>query len=292
MDIMIHITADRPTSTFQPEPQVKNKKNSLSKVYIGNLRQDMTEEEIRILLRKYGEVMKCELHLEKACAIVEMDCTANAKKAKRELHGRWYKDRQLEIHLDVQAIRFEKLSSWIPNEPLEKAFGISTGKIERTIVFLDAKNSSIGEGIINFQTEKNAQLVLKCSRKCHILMNDLQPVNVESVEQNNVNDLLTIRNKNLPRNAPKFCTVRKIRSYSCVRLHIKCKYNKQWKMLYEEYERKREELERELMMEKEKLEVQLEYELEKIFLSKQKYAIAFHKQMIMKELQNKERRLF
>lgn len=57
----------------------------------------------------------------------------------------------------------------------------------------------------------------------------------------------------------EFCTAKKISI-----LHIKCKYSKQWKRLYE---RKRE-FEREFMTEKEKLEAQLEYELEKIFLRK------------------------
>lgn len=61
-------------SMFQPEPQVTGKKNFSGKVYlcIGNLSQNAIEEEIRIILEQYGEVTKCELHLEKAYAIVEM----------------------------------------------------------------------------------------------------------------------------------------------------------------------------------------------------------------------------
>lgn len=104
----------------------------------------------------------------------------------------------------------------------------------------------------------------------HIRFSDPRPKKVESVEQNNANDMFG--NKNLPRKTPKFCTAYKkpVQPFlahftqSC----IICKYSKKWDSLEEKYERKNEELERELTMEKEKLEDQLERELEKILLSK------------------------
>lgn len=52
----------------KPQVTEKPKKNVLDKVClcIGNLSQDATEKEIRILLEKYGEVIKCKLRLGKA----------------------------------------------------------------------------------------------------------------------------------------------------------------------------------------------------------------------------------
>lgn len=73
-----------------------------------------------------------------------------------------HEDRQLEIHLSIQAIRIEKRSSWILNELLKKTFG--------AWYFVDNKNQTIGEGIIGFPTKADAQLVLKSSQKCYILV--------------------------------------------------------------------------------------------------------------------------
>ncbi|XP_029177677.1 non-POU domain-containing octamer-binding protein-like [Nylanderia fulva] len=278
-----------------PKSQVigKHKKIFFDKVClsIGNWSQKMTEEEIRMLLEKYGEVIKCELRLERKEVYVEMNSATDVIAIKRDLHGTLYKDRELEILiLDAHALKIEKLSSWIPNDLLEKAFGASTGNTKCSITFINNKCQAIAKAIIKFQTKMDFQRIVKLAQQCYISISDSPSENEESVEQNNANDVF--RNKNLPCMTPKFCTVNKkpVKS-NLAELRIMRKYNQVWNELHQNYEKNKEVLEQNLMTNKMIFEDQLRNELNDTFFRKQKCMVALHNHVIRKmisKIQNKE----
>lgn len=253
-------------------------KNVFDKVcfYIENLTENTTEEEIRILLKKYGEVMKCDLSFGKA--YVEMNSATNVRQIKLDMHGMsYYENRPLLIHVDTHSLRLAKLSSWIPHDLLEKAFGASRSNVY-SMIFTDPKEENIAEGIVKFQTQTDSQMVLKRSQQCYISISDSPPTN----EQNNAN--YVFKYENLPRKTPKFCTVIKKRLKSnSSESRITRKYNKLWEEMCKEYEKRKKKLDQTLMLGRMMVEAERKYEFENMFLNKKK-RIAFYEKVIMKVL--------
>ena len=97
-----------------------------NRLYIGNLTNDVTEEELRALFKPFGEIGEAFINTEKNFAFIKVDYHANAEKAKRELDGHMRKNRPLRVRFAPNAttIRVKNLTSHVTNELLHKSFEI------------------------------------------------------------------------------------------------------------------------------------------------------------------------
>jgi len=80
------------------------------KVFIGNLDFDVTENEIKNLLSKYGTVVSIKMHQKKGYAFVEMSDAQDATKTVQKINGTKYKDREIRASLELKAGKAKSLS--------------------------------------------------------------------------------------------------------------------------------------------------------------------------------------
>merc|ERR550519_2710309 len=77
-----------PTHELPPIDASERRFSGRSRLYIGNITPDMTEEKLKDLVGKSGEVGEMFFNQEKHFAFLRMDFRENAEKAKRELDGK------------------------------------------------------------------------------------------------------------------------------------------------------------------------------------------------------------
>ncbi|XP_076751916.1 hrp65 protein isoform X4 [Xylocopa sonorina] len=248
-----------PTHDLPPQETTEKKFSGRNRLYIGNLTNDVTEEEIQQMFQQYGEISELFVNKEKNFAFLRMDYRVNAEKAKHELDGTMRKGRALKVRFapHPSTIKVKNLTPWISNELLEKAFSVF-GEIERAIVIVDDRGKSTGEGIVEFCRKPSAQHALrKCTEGCYFLTASLRPVVVEPFEQ--MDDVDGYPDKNLPRKNPEFLKARDIGPRFAQVGSFEHEYGTRWKQLHELYKQKEEALKREMAMEEEKLEAQMEF---------------------------------
>ena len=68
-----------------------------SKLYVGNLNYSVTNEQLKELFTKYGEVVKADIISGKGFGFVEMATSEAAEKAKTELNNAEFEGRALRI---------------------------------------------------------------------------------------------------------------------------------------------------------------------------------------------------
>lgn len=68
-----------------------------SRLYVGNLNYSVTEEQLKELFAKYGEVVKADIIQGKGFGFVEMANAEAAEKAKTELNNKDFEGRALRI---------------------------------------------------------------------------------------------------------------------------------------------------------------------------------------------------
>lgn len=97
-----------------------------NRLYIGNLTNDINEEELKELFKPYGEIAEAFLNAEKNFAFLKVDFRANAERAKRELDGSLRKNRALRVRFAPNAttVKVLNLTQHVSNELLLKAFEI------------------------------------------------------------------------------------------------------------------------------------------------------------------------
>ncbi|XP_043587160.1 hrp65 protein-like isoform X1 [Bombus pyrosoma] len=252
-----------PTHDLPPPETTEKKFSGRNRLYIGNLSNDVTEEEIQQIFQQYGEISELFVNKEKNFAFLRMDYRVNAEKAKHELDGKNVftnsKGRALKVRFAPHSstVKVKNLTPWITNELLERAFSVF-GEIERAIVIADDKGKSTGEGIVEFCRKPSAQLALrKCTEGCYFLTASLRPVVVKPFEL--LDDIDGYSDKNLPRKNQEFFTARDIGPRFAKIGSFEYEYGTRWKQLHELYEQKEEALKREMAMEEEKLEAQMEF---------------------------------
>ncbi|KAM3964165.1 PTB-associated splicing factor isoform 2-T2 [Aphomia sociella] len=239
--------------------QSEVKFNGRSRLYIGNLTSDATEEEILNLFNPYGETAELFINKEKNFGFIKMDYRVNAERAKRELDGKMRNGRTLRVRFAPHncAIRVKNLPPFVSNELLYRAFEIF-GKIERAYVRVDERGKALGEGVVEFARKPSALAAIRnCTEKCFFLTSSLRPVIVESFEEPDEFD--GYPEKNLPKKHPEFLKSREIGPRFSEAGSFEHEYGTRWKQLHELHRQKEEALKKELSAEEEKLEAQMEY---------------------------------
>lgn len=103
-----------------------------NRLYVGNLSNDITEENLKQLFKPYGKIDDIFLNTDKTFCFVKVDYRANAEKAKLELDGSMHMNRTIRVRFAPNAttIKVKNLSSHISNELLYRSFEVF-GKVRR-----------------------------------------------------------------------------------------------------------------------------------------------------------------
>ena len=170
-----------PTTDLTPMDVTGVKFSGRSRLYIGNLSNDVTEDTLKEMMTPFGEVGEIFLNREKKFAFLRMGTRYEAEKAKRELDGQVKNGQPIKVRFAPHqaALKVQNLSPWVSNELLHKAFSIY-GDIERAMVFVDDRGRSKGEGIVEFVRKPSAlEAVKRCSDGCFFLTSSIRPVIAE-----------------------------------------------------------------------------------------------------------------
>lgn len=138
-----------PMYDLPPLEITERKFSTKSRLYVGNIPKDFTEQELTELCQKYGEVGDIFMNKEKNFAFIKLDYHCNAEKAKRELDGFLLNGRNLKIRYapNASTVKVKNLTPYVTNELLHAAFSIF-GEIERSVIIVDDRGKSTGEGTI------------------------------------------------------------------------------------------------------------------------------------------------
>ena len=152
-----------------------------SRLYIGNLSNDVTEESLKEMLAPFGEVGEIFYNREKKFAFLRMGTKYEAEKAKRELDGQVKSGQSIKVRFAPHqaAIKVLNLGPWVSNELLHRAFSIY-GDIERALVYVDDRGRTKGEGIVEFVRKPAAvEAIKRCTEGCYFLTASIRPVIAE-----------------------------------------------------------------------------------------------------------------
>jgi len=160
-----------------------------ARLFVGNLSSDVTEEDLRREFGRYGEISECMLQQPKEdagsrahFAFIKFDYRANAERAKRELHGKSLKSREIDIRWahSNSTLWVGDLSPAVTNELLREAFA-QWGEVERAVVVTDVlSRKSKGYGFVEFASRRIALDVLRSVQDhLFLLTGSPRPVRVE-----------------------------------------------------------------------------------------------------------------
>ncbi|XP_053214759.1 paraspeckle component 1-like isoform X1 [Panonychus citri] len=249
--------------TYEIDVQKKSKEpkkfTGRCRVFVANLPGNITEETLKKLFEKYGQVAEVFLGKGNSFAFVKMDTRANAEAARDALDLKDYEGRQLRVRLAAHAaaVRVKNLSPMVTNELLEFAFSYF-GEVERAVVISDDRGRSTGDGIVEFARKSSAQNALKkCSQECFLLTAIPTPVDVEPFDQKDEEDGFQERHVN--RNAPDFQTEREVGPRFAQPGTFEYEFAMRWKHLFDIEKQKRERLEAEIREDRQLLQEQMEY---------------------------------
>lgn len=160
-----------PSHEIPPIDQQEVKFSGRNRLYVGNLTNDITEDELKEMFKPYGEVAELFVNKEKNFAFLKMDFHANAERAKRELDGTTRKNRQVRIRFAPNAtcIKVKNLTPYVSNELLYRSFEVF-GPVERAAIIVDDRGKPNGEGIVEFARKNSATSAIKyCNERCFFL---------------------------------------------------------------------------------------------------------------------------
>ncbi|XP_023935383.2 hrp65 protein [Bicyclus anynana] len=248
-----------PLIDLPPIEQTEAKFNGRSRLYIGNLSNDVTEEDIMTMFSQFGEPAELFINKEKNFGFIKMDYRVNAEKARRELDGKMRNGRTLRVRFAPHnsTVRVKNLPPFVSNELLYRSFEIF-GKIERAYVKIDERGKTVGEGIVEFARKPSALAAIRnCTERCFFLTSSLRPVIVENYEEPDEAD--GYPEKNLPKKHPEYMRAREMGPRFSEPGSFEHEYGTRWKQLHELHRQKEDALKKELAAEEEKLEAQMEY---------------------------------
>lgn len=229
------------------------------RLFVGNLPHNTSEEKLKTLFDRFGEVGEVYLGPKSAFAFVKMDTRQNAEAARDALDCSTYEGRSLRVRLAAHAaaIRIKHLSPQVTNELLAYAFRYF-GEIERAVVVVDDKGKSIGEGVVEYSRKQSALYAMKrCQQECFMLTASPKPVLVEPFDQHDEDEGLP--EKSINRNSIEYKEQRDVGPRFAEQGTFEHTFALRWKDLYEVERQKRERLEQEIQEARKTLQDQIHY---------------------------------
>ncbi|CAF0723713.1 unnamed protein product [Rotaria sp. Silwood1] len=174
------------TSTSQ-----KTSQGGRSRLFIGNIPSDLTQEEFQTLFNKYGELIEYYVNPSRGFGFVKLSSRQLAEQAKTDLDGHILRGKPLRIRFASQGaiVKVKNLSMNVSNELLKEAFEQYFGGVERAVIIVDDRGKSTGEGIVEFEKKPSAQKCLnECTEKCFFITRDSKPIIVEPWDMKDEDD--------------------------------------------------------------------------------------------------------
>ncbi|CAI4230776.1 unnamed protein product [Auanema sp. JU1783] len=234
----------------------KKKFTGRCRLFVGNLPNEVSEDELKKLFSPHGDISECYLS-GKGFAFLRLDTRANAESAKEAIDGKNLHGRPIRVRFAVHgaALRIKELSSTVSNEMLYHAFA-RFGDVERAIHIVDEKGRPTGEGIVEFERKGPCQEALQSIReKVFILTANSKPISAEVLEQKDEDDGLAERM--IPR-TPQLNKERELGPRFPGPNSFEYIYGMKWKDLYEMEKQRRAQFEKELVESRRRLEADME----------------------------------
>ncbi|RVE66736.1 hypothetical protein OJAV_G00110590 [Oryzias javanicus] len=202
------------------------------RLFVGNLPNDITEEDFKKMFAKYGEPSEVFINKAKGFGFIRLESRALAEIAKAEL--------------DDTPMR---------NRPLREAFS-QFGMVERAIVIVDDRGRSTCKGIVEFSSRAAARKALdRCNEGVFLLTSSPRPVVVEPLEQYDTEDGLP---EKLAQKNPKYQAAREEPPRFARPGTFEFEYAKRWKSLDEMEKQQRQQVEKNMREAREKLESEMD----------------------------------
>ncbi|KPP61527.1 splicing factor, proline- and glutamine-rich-like [Scleropages formosus] len=227
------------------------------RLFIGNLPNDITEEEFMKLFSKYGEPSEIFINKNKGFGFIRLESRALAEIAKAELDDVPMKGRQLRVRFATHsaALSVRNLSPYVSNELLEEAFS-QFGQVERAVVIVDDRGRSLGKGIVEFASKPAARKAMeRCNEGVFLLTSSPRPVVVEPLEQFDDEDGLP---EKLAQKNPMYQKEREQPPRFARPGTFEFEYSQRWKSLDEMEKQQRQQVEKNIREAREKLESEME----------------------------------
>ncbi|KAF6733338.1 Paraspeckle component 1 [Oryzias melastigma] len=228
-----------------------------SRLFVGSLPQDISEEEFKNMFAKYGNIGEVFINRERGFGFIRLETRTLAEIAKAELDGTVLSNRQVKIRFATHgaALTVRNLLPTVTNELLEQAFS-QFGPVERAIVVTDDRGRPTGKGIVEFGNKVAARKALeRCSEGALLLTTTPCPVIVEPLEHLDDEDGLP---EKLLQKTPKYHKERGQPPRFAQPGTFEFEYSSRWKALDEMEKQQREQVDRNIKEAKEKLEAELE----------------------------------
>uniref|UniRef100_A0A3B4BJ92 RRM domain-containing protein n=1 Tax=Periophthalmus magnuspinnatus TaxID=409849 RepID=A0A3B4BJ92_9GOBI len=261
--------APKPQQALKPAPQQMEFKLSMllkpgeksytqrCRLFVGNLPNDITEDEFKKMFSKYGEPSEVFINKGKGFGFIRLESRALAEIAKAELDDTPVKGRPLRVRFATHsaALSVKNLSPFVSNELLEEAFS-QFGMVERAIVVVDDRGRSTGKGIVEFASKPAARKALdRCNEGVFLLTSSPRPVIVEPLEQVDDEDGLP---EKLAQKNPRYQGERDQPPRFAHPGSFEYEYSKRWKSLDEMEKQQRQQVEKNMREAREKLESEME----------------------------------
>lgn len=256
----------------------KKKFTGRCRLFVGNLPNEVKEDELKELFKPHGDIAECYLS-GKGFAFLRMDTRAHAESAKESIDGVILKGRQVRVRFAVHgaALRVKELSPTVSNEMLYHAFS-HFGEVERAVHIVDEKGRPTGEGIVEFERKPSAnEAISAIKEKVFLLTACPKPLIVELLEPRDEDDGLAERM--IPR-TPQLQKERELGPRFPALNSFEFVYGMKWKELYEGERSRRAQLEEDLKESRRRLEADME-------LAYQDYQA----QMLREDLQRRQQEL-
>ncbi|XP_029975825.1 splicing factor, proline- and glutamine-rich isoform X1 [Salarias fasciatus] len=227
------------------------------RLFVGNLPNDLSEEDFRKLFAKYGEPSEVFINKSKGFGFIRLESRALAEIAKAELDDTPMKGRPLRVRFATHsaALSVKNLSPFVSNELLEEAFS-QFGMVERAIVIVDDRGRSTGRGIVEFASRPAARKALeRCNEGVFLLTTSPRPVIVEPLEQFDSEDGLP---EKLAQKNPRYQAERDEPPRFARPGTFEFEYSKRWKSLDEMEKQQRQQVEKNMQEAREKLESEMD----------------------------------
>ncbi|KAI4904988.1 hypothetical protein NFI96_017069 [Prochilodus magdalenae] len=227
------------------------------RLFIGNLPNDITEQEFRKLFAKYGEPSETFINQSKGFGFIRLESRALAEIAKAELDDIPMKGRPLRVRFATHsaALSVRNLSPFVSNELLDEAFS-QFGVVERAVVIVDDRGRSTGKGIVEFATKPAARKALdRCNDGVFLLTSSPRPVVVELLEQYDDEDGLP---EKLAQKNPSYQKEREQPPRFARPGTFEFEYSQRWKSLDDMEKQQRQQVEKNIREARDKLETEME----------------------------------
>ncbi|XP_069572841.1 splicing factor, proline- and glutamine-rich isoform X2 [Brachyistius frenatus] len=227
------------------------------RLFVGNLPNDLSEDDFRKIFSKYGEPSEVFINKNKGFGFIRLESRALAEIAKAELDDIPMKGRPLRVRFASHsaALAVKNLSPFVSNELLEEAFS-QFGMVERAIVIVDDRGRSTCKGIVEFASRPAARKALdRCNEGVFLLTTSPRPVIVEPMEQFDTEDGLP---EKLAQKNPRYQSEREEPPRFARPGTFEFEYSKRWKSLDEMEKQQRQQVEKNMREAREKLESEME----------------------------------